>query len=76
MFINKVAIVTGGARGIGKAIGLSLAKNGARVAICSRNRSRLDAAAAEFAALELPVLTLLVDVRKKDQIRKDRKSVV
>ena len=70
MLINKVAIVTGGATGIGKAIGLSLAKNGARVAICSRNRSRLDAAAAEFEALELPVLTLLVDVRKKDQIRK------
>ena len=69
MFINKVAIVTGGARGIGKAISLSLAKSGARVAIFSRNRSHLDAAAAEFAALELSVLPLLVDVRNKGQIR-------
>lgn len=69
MFITKVAIVTGGATGIGKAISLSLARNGARVAIFGRNRSRLDATAAEFEALELPVLPLRVDVREKDQIR-------
>ncbi|MGE5302287.1 MAG: SDR family NAD(P)-dependent oxidoreductase, partial [Alphaproteobacteria bacterium] len=36
MLSGKVAIVTGGATGIGKAISLSLAKSGARVAICSR----------------------------------------
>ncbi len=69
MLVNKVAIVTGGATGIGKAISLSLAKNGARVAICFRNRSRLDAAAAEFEAIGLPVLTLRVDVREKVQVQ-------
>lgn len=76
MLINKVAIVTGGATGIGKAISLTLAKNGARVAICSRNLSRLNAAAAEFEALKLPVLTLQVDVRQKDQIRNAVKTVM
>jgi ketoreductase len=76
MVINKVAIVTGGASGIGKAISLNLAKNGARVAIFSRNRSRLDAAAAEFQAVGLPVLTLTVDVRKQDQIREAVAEVI
>lgn len=76
MLINKVAIVTGGATGIGKAIGVNLAKNGACVAICSRNLSRLNATAAEFEALKLPVLTLQVDVRKKDEIRNAVKAVM
>ncbi len=76
MLINKVAIVTGGATGIGKAISLNLAKNGARVAIFSRNRSRLNAAAAEFNAFKLPVLALEVDVRKKGQIRNAVASVM
>ncbi len=76
MVINKVAIVTGGATGIGKAISLSLAKNGARVAICSRNRSRLDAAADEFEALKLPVLTAQMDVRRKDQVKNAVAAVI
>ena len=69
MLSEKVAIVTGGATGIGKAISLSLAKSGARVAICSRRRSHLDAAAAEFKKAGLVVLPLQIDVRDKEQIQ-------
>jgi NAD(P)-dependent dehydrogenase (short-subunit alcohol dehydrogenase family) len=69
MLSDKVAIVTGGATGIGKAISLSLAKSGARVAICSRGRPHLDIAAAEFKTAELPVLPLQVDVCDKKQIQ-------
>jgi len=44
---GKVAIVTGGSRGIGMAIGRVLASEGANVALVARNKAALDGAAAE-----------------------------
>lgn len=65
MFENKIAFVTGGGSGIGKAIALKLAKNGARVAIASRSLARVTSAAAELQAEGLSVLGLQMDVRNK-----------
>jgi len=76
MLRDKIALVTGGGTGIGKAIGLQMAKNRAKVAIGSRNRSRLAGAAAELEKLGLPVLPISMDVRKKDDIQRAVDEIV
>jgi len=47
-FADKVAVVTGGSRGIGKEIALQLARHGANVCVTSRNQADAAAAAAEL----------------------------
>jgi 3-oxoacyl-[acyl-carrier protein] reductase len=45
---GKVALVAASSKGLGKASALALAREGARVTICARNRAQLDAAAEEI----------------------------
>ena len=50
---GKVALVTGASQGIGRAIALDLARNGATVALAARSFDKLESLAAEITSLEL-----------------------
>ncbi len=68
IFDDQVAVVTGGGSGIGLRTALTLAHLGARVAICGRNRDRLDQAQRHFAAKNLGCLALPCDIREPQEI--------
>ncbi len=73
---GKVAVVTGGTEGIGKAAALKLAQEGAKVAICGRSRDKLDKAAAEIRKAGGEVLAVTADVSKAADVEKLMAAVI
>lgn len=76
MLQNKVALITGASRGIGKAIALKLAKEGAHIVIAAKTtephpklEGTIYSAAQEIAALGVKALPLQVDIRNEEQIQ-------
>ncbi|MEY4179273.1 MAG: 3-oxoacyl-[acyl-carrier-protein] reductase FabG [Planctomycetota bacterium] len=64
---DRVALVTGGSKGIGKAIARALAEAGAHVAISARHADELKEAAAEISAgLGVRVETFVADMAKRE----------
>ncbi|HKV06650.1 MAG TPA: SDR family NAD(P)-dependent oxidoreductase, partial [Thermoanaerobaculia bacterium] len=76
-FQNRVALITGGSRGLGLLIARELADEGARLAVLARDAEELDLARRELAALGgQRVLALPCDVRNKDDCRWAVEAVV
>lgn len=68
---DKVAMIAGGSDGIGKAAAVVLAREGADVAICARNRDMLEATAAEIEGhTGREVLPVVADMNDLSDIRR------
>lgn len=67
---GKVALVTGGSRGIGRAISLMLADHGADIVICGRTQESLDQTVSDIQAKGVQAWGFQTDVSKVDEIEK------
>ena len=67
---NKVAIITGGGSGIGRAIALALAEQQARVVLCGRRKERLEQAAQLIRQSGGKVLAVQADVTKPGDVER------
>lgn len=68
IFKDKISLITGGARGIGREIALAFAKEGSDIAICDVNPEALDAAKKEIEAVGRRAETFIVDVTNLSQV--------
>ena len=67
---GKVALVTGGSRGIGRATALTLAREGCGIAICARGQDALKATMAELSAVSAEVWGVTADVTVKSDVER------
>jgi NAD(P)-dependent dehydrogenase (short-subunit alcohol dehydrogenase family) len=68
ILVGKVALVTGGGRGIGRAVAQVLAEAGAAVAVLGRDKERLDSVRAEIAEQGATALALNCDVTDSNAV--------
>jgi NAD(P)-dependent dehydrogenase (short-subunit alcohol dehydrogenase family) len=70
-----VAVITGGGRGLGRAVALRLAAGGTRVAVLARSAAEVEAVAGEARALGAGALALTADVTSADDIEGARHEI-
>jgi NAD(P)-dependent dehydrogenase (short-subunit alcohol dehydrogenase family) len=73
---GKVAIITGGSKGLGKAMALALAEEGAKLALVSRNEEQLNAVAKEAQAAGGEAKVFVADVASEEQVAKLERDVM
>ncbi len=65
---GKIALVTGAGKGIGKAVAIALAKEGAKVGLIARTEKDLETVAEEIKALGVNVSYAIADISKMEQV--------
>lgn len=66
---NKIALVTGASRGIGRAIALALAKESCKVMLAARSKSDLEKVAQEIQNMGSDAAVIVVNMREEKSIR-------
>ncbi|NND83372.1 MAG: SDR family NAD(P)-dependent oxidoreductase [Gammaproteobacteria bacterium] len=68
-FKNKVAVITGGAGGVGRAIGLDLAREGAKIVVADIEQGAIDQTVSDIKALGAEAIGVYCDVSKLDSLK-------
>lgn len=72
---GKVALITGGSRGLGRAMAETLADAGASIALVARDQGRLDQACAEFKAKGRTVAGFSADVTNESDVKRIEREI-
>ena len=73
---GRVAVITGASKGLGKAMSLALAAEGAKIVMIARNAGPLEEAAGEVRALGVEAVTITADVADEAQVERLRAEVI
>jgi len=73
--VGKIVLVTGGGRGIGRAIALAFAREGADICVAARTETQIQEVAREIEGLGQKALAVVTDVTDKDQVTQLSESV-
>ncbi|MEW6777207.1 MAG: SDR family oxidoreductase [Bdellovibrionota bacterium] len=73
---GKVALITGGGTGIGKATALEMARLGAKIAICSRKQEHLDSGSAALKEAGADFIALPCNIRNPEEVTKTVDAVL
>jgi NAD(P)-dependent dehydrogenase (short-subunit alcohol dehydrogenase family) len=73
---NKVAVITGASRGLGRAMAVALASQGASIALVARDEAALAEVAAEIRALNATAETFVADVTSEDSVAALEQAVI
>jgi len=68
--LNKTAIITGGGKGIGRAISLMFAREGANISLAARSTDLMEETSREIMALGRRVLVNTTDITKVEQVER------
>jgi 3-oxoacyl-[acyl-carrier protein] reductase len=74
--IDKVALVTGASQGIGRACAITLAAQGATVALAARNEEKLRAVATEISAANGQAEPFVLDIASEASVKDTAKAVI